>query len=560
MPKVPQVLSPGETSVAAGPRLDPGGFARATTGGLAEAAEGVTRAAKQYEQIYGTLRAEDEKLDAERALGEAQRQFADADIALKQDPSITAEQYPQEVERRLRTIREGVSKSLKYPGSRMLFERGIEGFVTRSTTAAKYEGLERMHASIKATTDLVLREDVNQAVFGGTPELQQQGLDRALSRIANLTERRILSGGEANAKTASVLAQVEEGRIRRDFKNPTMAPEILARLQKGEYVNLGVDGQRQLAVSLIAEQKAADERFKKEREAAEKAVAEEAEKGISDAIGAGNWNVARGFLSSARKFLPATRYEHWQDTIANREGQGAPSNPEVKKALNLLVYSVKADPGEELRAAQAVHGRIDAAYRANQLDDKDYQNLIGHATTRVTKSQDAKLTALGREHAQAEQLVSDLVRVPGGPLSQFMDQQAQNLKTMALEDLTRNSAYIGQGSEAPLAWYTRRKAFYTAQLQTVAAQRMADIERQLRQTGTQVGVTLTSASTIQQARGRFRNEADYYDALRLFKESQDIRRLQSGFKAPPTGQTPTAGTEQPRPSATPAAGANPLGR
>ncbi len=561
MPRVPQVFSPGETGRTPGPRLDPGGFAQATTGGLQQAAGELGRAAKQYEHIYTTLRAEDEKLDAERALGEVQRQFVDLDIQLKQDPDITPEQYPQEVERRLRTLREGVSKTLKYPGSRMLFERGIEGFATQKVTAAKYEGLERMHAAVKATTDLVLREDVNQAVHGATPQLQEEGLNRAMSRIGNLMNRRILSGGEANTKTASVLAQVEEGRLRRDFNNPVLAPGIVAGLTKGKYPNLGVEGQRQLAHALVQEQKAAEAAFKKEREEAEKVVAEEAEKGITDSIAAGNWNVARGFLTSARKFLPATRYEHWQDTIANREGKGKPSEPVVFKALNLDVNSVKSDAGADLRAAQSVHGKIEAAYRANQLDDKDYTSLIGKANTRIAQSQNTGVTELGREHAQAEQLIKEALRVPAGEFSMFLSGQAQNLTNMALEDLTRNSAYLKQGNEPPLKWYTRQKLFYQSQLDTVASQRLSDIERQLRSTGARLGVPITDAATLAQSKTSFRNEADYYDAVRLFKESQEIRRLQQSFKpaaGPKPATTPTAGAPS---QATPAAaGVNPLGR
>lgn len=548
MPRVPQVFSSGDTGFTGGARLDPEGFANLATSGIRTAAGEIDQAAKQYNQIYTTLRTEAEKLEAEKALGEAQRQFADADVALKTDPTITAETYPQEVARQLKTIREGVGKSLQYPGARMMFERGVEQFTTQQTIKAKYEGVEMLNAQVRASTDLVIRDDVNQAVFGPTPEVQDAALNRALGRISGLTSRRIYSGAESATKTAMVLAQVEEGRIRRDVKNPLLAPEIIANLQKGTvYTALGVEGQRTLAASLIQEAKAAEDAFTKQRKEAEQAVADEAEKGIQDSITAGNWSVARGFLTSARKFLPATRYEHWATTIANREGQGAPSNPEVYKPLNVAAHSIKGDPGAELAAATAVRDRIEAAYRDNQLDDKDYTSLIGKANTRITRSQDQKLTAVGREHAQAEQMVNELIRVPEGPLSQFMSAQAQNLKSMALEDLTRNSAYIGQGNEPPLAWYARRKAFYTAQIQQVATQRIGDITRQLTSVGAQIGVPITDAASLVRARASFRNEADYYDAVRLAREAQQILEYQRSFKpGTPTPGTPTAqGTAPP---------------
>jgi hypothetical protein len=565
VPKVPQVFSSGDSGgTPGGARLNPEGFANLATGGLRAGAHEINKAAQDYQQIYTTLRTEAEKLEAEQALGEAQRQFADADVALKSDPNMTAEQYPQEVARQIKTIREGVGKSLQYRGARMMFERGVEHFATQQTIKAKYEGVEMLNGQVRATTDLVLRDDVNQAVNGPTKEIQDEALNRAMGRIAGLTNRRIYSGSESATKTATVLSQVEQGRIRRDAANPVLAPAIVANLRKGNvYTALSPEAQHDLANNIESEARTTEERFKKERKDAETAVAEEAEKGIQDSVSAGNWNAARGFLTSARKFLPATRYEHWATTIATREGQGAPSVPEVKKALLRDVYSIKADPSEELRSATSVRDRIDLAYRDNQLDDKDYATLQGHANTRITKSQDQKLTALGREHAQAEQMISEALRV-NGPAAAILDTQAQALKTMALEDLTRNSSYIGQGSESPLAWYARRRVFYQSQLSTVANQRLANIDTELRSRGAAVNVPLTDAQALIRARPSFRNEADYYDAVRLFKEATSLREEMARLKGAPTTPASTGGGGQgnPNPAAakpTPAGG-NTLGR
>jgi hypothetical protein len=269
MPRVPQVFSPGQTGVTPGARLDPGAFAQATTGGLQAAAGEFGKATRQYQDIYATLRTENEKLEAERALGEVQRQFVDADIQLKQDPHVTPEQYPQEVERRLRTIREGVGKSLQYPGSRVMFERGVGRFFDEKVTAAKYEGLERMHAQVKATTSILVREDVREAVFGASPEAQEQAMRRGLDRVATLAGQRILSGGEANAMTAGILADVEEGRLRRDARNPELREGVIDGLLNGTYSQL--DPVKQLAIADTLLRDAEAEQTKRDKAAAEAA-------------------------------------------------------------------------------------------------------------------------------------------------------------------------------------------------------------------------------------------------------------------------------------------------
>src|SRR5262245_29154612 len=249
MPQVPQVLATGETGTAPGAQLSPGGFAQLATGGLQTAAQALGEASRDYTRIYQTLRAEDEKLDAERAMGEAQRQVAQATIDIQKDPTITAEQYPQAVDRSLRTIREGVSGTLKYPGSRLLFERAMEHYNTQQSIKAKYDGLERMHSQVKATTDLALREDTNAAVYSATPELREQALARGLGRIEGLRQQRILSGEEASARNMRMLTDVEQGNIRREFKNPAQAPLVIANLREGKYTYLSPEAQHDLANS-----------------------------------------------------------------------------------------------------------------------------------------------------------------------------------------------------------------------------------------------------------------------------------------------------------------------
>jgi hypothetical protein len=559
MPRAPQILSTGEVGTASAPRLSPEGFANISTLGVRTGAKELGQAAQQYEQIYTTLRAEDEKLDAERALGEAQRQFAERDIELKQDPNLDADQYPQAVDKSLRQIREGVGKTLKYPGSRVMFERSMEHFNTTQAVKARYEGLERMHAQVRAGSDLALREDERAAVLSLTPELQEAAVQRGLTRIQNLVSTRVYSGAEGAAKTGGFLANIEEGRIHRDARDPAKLPGIMRDLIDGKVPNLPLEKQNQLAQHFVTQMRQEDERTKKARKEAEQEAADAFGKEIQDSMDAGNFQTARATLQIARRFLSGEKYEHWANTITHREGQGVPSNPEVRKAIDRELYTVAGDAASELQAAQRVLAKIDDAYSRNLLDDKDHTRQASHAQSRITRAQDQRLAAVGREHNQAEQLLKEWTRVPAGLGSMFLSDQAQTLLTAGLEDLTRNSSYMGQGDEPPLAWAARRKTFYVAQLDTIANQRKQDITRALRAHQT--------PQALQAARSSFSTEADYYDAVRMMKERSEIERWQRELKGgAPTAPTTTAAPTPPTAPATPTSARgvpsapNPLGR
>lgn len=561
MPQAPQVFASGDVGgVPQAPRLSPEGFANLATSGLRTGARELGQAAQQYEHVYNTLRTEDEKLDAERALGEAQRQFAEKDIQLKNDPSLEADQYPQAVDKSLRDIREGVGKTLKYPGSRVMFERGMEHFNTSQSVKAKYEGLERLHAQVRASTDLAMREDERAAVLsvGGTPEataaLQEAAVNRGLGRIQNLVNTRILSGAEGAAKTQAFLANVEEGRLQRDARDPKLLPGIMTDLLDGKFAHIPLERQRVLAEHFVTKMRQEDEAAKKARIEAEKEADKEFSKEIQDALDAGKFATARATLQISRRFLSGERYEHWANTITAREEKGTPSNPEVRKALDREAYTVAGDSVSELRAATTVMAKIDDAVSRGQLDNKDHVRLATHVQSRIARSQDQNLASLGREHNDVEQNLTQLLRVPAGIGSMFLSDQAQSLLTAAKEDLSRNSSYLGRGNELPSAWFTRRKAFYLSQLDTLSAQRQTDITRAL-------GAYQTPQELLA-ARGNFPNQADYYDLVRMMKERAEIQAWQQRFKNPTPG--PTAGQPGPAAPTTPTApvkpAGNPLGR
>src|SRR5262245_4531030 len=281
---------------------------------------------------------------------------------------------------------------------------------------------------------------------------------------------------------------------------------------------------------------------------------------MTDLLGMGQFEAARAVLKTSRKFLPAGQYEHWAQTITTREEKGAPSDPAVKKALGLEVFSIQGDPGSELRAATAARDKIQTYYRTGQLDDRDYQNLIGHANSRITRSQDQGLAGLAREHAQAEQMMTTALAV-SGPAAVILDAQAQDLKRAALEDLSRNSAYLGQGNEPPLRWYERRKAFYMSQLDSVASQAVASIERRLDH---------KTVQALMANRAQYRQEAYCYDQLRLLRDRDSLTQNMATFRsrAPgaggggggPAPSAPTVPTTTAQPARAVPPEPNPLGR
>jgi hypothetical protein len=168
-----------------------------------------------------------------------------------------------------------VGKAIQSAEGRMIFQRASEKFVTKKSIEGKYEGVALADAQVKAGTDILLRADENQAVFGATPELQEQAITRGLARIQNLTSRRILSGTEANARVNTFLTHVREGQLKRAAGNPELRGQVIDDLVNGRETTLSPTRQLELADSMMREQEAIqtklDAKLAAEAEAARKA-------------------------------------------------------------------------------------------------------------------------------------------------------------------------------------------------------------------------------------------------------------------------------------------------
>ena len=176
-----------------------------------------------------------------------------------------------------------------------------------------------------------------------------------------------------------------------------------------------------------------------------------------------------------------------------------------------------------------------------------------HLETRINRIKDGD-PMLARQHAQVEQNLKEQLRVEGA-LSPRINEQAQSILVLAMEDLSRNSAYLGRGEENPFDWETRRKAYYIARVGQVANRRLRDLDDQMRDgngvayaTGT--GNAKADAQALEAKRSTFKSPAEFLDQKRILMESYKIRQeitiLQG--RAQPTIETPPpSGTAAPKP-------------
>lgn len=550
MPKVPQILSTGESGgLPQGARLSPGGFAELSTSGIRTGAKELNDAQRQYEHAYTTLRAENEKLDAEQALGEAQRQFADAQIGIQNDPNITPEQYPQEVSRQLKTIREGVGKTLRYPASRQLFERGMMHFETQKTVEAKYEGLKMMHADVKSTTDLLLREDANQAVFGPTPEAQEAGLRRGLDRIQNLGRTRVLSGDEMNARTNAFMKHVETGKIMADARNPELRPILIQRLVSGNfYTTMDPDTQLTMAKQI---QDQSDHEAKQLQEAQDKWFKDRQKEQVSDLFA----QASRGELS------PVVLEQKRKDWRLSREDVAAIQTEMTKPAVEGPSDTAtldRVDADVHSATPTMTEATLNALRRQNLLNRKDYLNAKDKLVSRTEANRKEGQSLQMQRHNQAEQEGRAAFEIPA--MYDRLEGNKGKVWSAFLRELdARSNAFKGQ--EDPLAVAKEIIPRYRQQLGDEARMEATQIEGLLvYKTLPELKAALASGAINQgqyvaqeqllidlnEARAiQDRNDANAQKAQaerdkKKAEQSQSIfRRLLPTFGAPPANATTT---------------------
>jgi len=546
MPKLlrlpPQTGIPGSLPYA---QASPATFA-APFGALedtsAQIAETGFRILDQKAKIDGELRKADAALEVDTAVGTLKTQFAEEQARLTSQ-GIHPDAYAPTMHMALEKLGRSLMGTMRYPEAQATFQRRLLQFRAEEGVKAIHKGWELKHNAIKFGEDIQQRE--NESAYIDTPSSEN------LDTLFELPTRGMgiyRTEAESRAMFAGSMTRVQRGLIDKEWQtnNPSLQQTIVTKLRKGAYPWLLRGEQTALADTLEERSRAEKKRRDEELKDARKAQADESEKAIEDALLSRNFDAAHGTLAQVRDYLTPERYAHWKDAIVKRESGEGTSDPATNKRLRLAVVEVQDDPQREAAHARAVLADAQEQYRVGRLNDKDYDHVAGAARTRITSAGDKGLSQLGRQHAQAEQLLSEALRVTG-PAAPILNTAAQDILQLGLEDLTRNSAYLGKGNENPLDWADRKVHTYRARLQTVATQRIKSLEQDLRR--------YPDRETLKARRADFRTEADFLDAVRKLRDLELLRQEMSEVGKP---SMPAGGGTRPTP--TPAPGGATLGR
>lgn len=543
------------------PRLDPQEFAYSSTFGLRATARALGEVS---DELHAAARAErtakDElaKLELDRARLEMRRQYAEGVDQLKNDPTVSTEDYVQRVNQLGDKVTEGVSKTLRDP------QRTFDKFQLLSQQErigqeieARAYNRERLIQNVVAETALAGQRDRHQAVFGATPELQDEAIARFNTRVTNLVDRKFISGGAGGQKKAEFMKDVTLGRTEKEFGEGTAANKnyIIGALRAGQMEHVEPADQLKLANQLEHREEVAASRLRDEREAERKARAEEADKTLTDLTAAGKLTEAKGALAAARRDMTDERYYSWHERL--KKGVVQITDPEVKREMIGLVYNAQNNPYE-------VDKRLRAYWAAGNVSEDDMKPWAAHLESRINRMQtrgiaeqtrrdaatDRELNRIHREKGDVEQQIRAITTVVG-PGAQSLNKTAQDTYNWALEDLHGNMPGYG-GNERPMQWLNRNRAQLYGRLRGPANSRLDAIDKDYDfksvpgTTGRTLDSVKTAVRTLEANKSRMRADR-YDDQLRSLKEKASIlEHLERWNPAPdPLTGSPPASKQQP---------------
>lgn len=423
-PRIPRLLPEAAgVTLPPQPSLDPQGLAELSTRGTRAIARSLGQVAETVEHIdrvRGALKDQAAGLEAEQALGRYDREAADRLFALRADPTITPEEYPQRVEQELRTARDRVGKTIRMSEAIPRFELGAERKFNTDLTKAKYDALERRLALNKTGMFFLNREDENTMVFG-TPEQRKEAAANIVNRLNDGLNSRSLTPDEydremqktsTNVALGDVLHAVqtavqqqqradasEQGILSRQQGEAT-EDAIIAKLETGGFPVLAPDAQVKLAETLSNRREARKREQVRIQEKNDAKIAKDLEAEREVVTDGFRERAARGDLS----------HEELNQAVQDRKIK-ADDAPAIRKAI----YDFQGDATKAAAAASAAGGKTDdAVYNRIELDILSRSRAVSRQEIRKLQEQ-GKLAASGpRSAATLLKMVEDAAVVDGG--------------------------------------------------------------------------------------------------------------------------------------------------
>lgn len=422
--RIPQIVSQQGLAAQPGPMLDPSGAASIATAparALAQASETIGKALNDYNRVNGKLTEQDMKLDQEAKLSELKDLLAQEDITLRQEgvePDTLAATFQQRATQRAQEL----SGQLRYAASVKEFQVDAGKLITVETIKQRYRGLAVKEARIGVTAGVQNQEDVNDAIFGDTPEARATALERIKERVGGLIDTQVWSQEKATSETQQMLAQIEMGRARVAAHDPEQRPFVIEQALNGKLRHTSAGAQLDLADSLMRQQEAAQNRrdVKLAKEADEARAAE-------------------------------------VDELDGRADRGELTDAELR--LKITERVVRGDDARRLstkvRAAGTFGGRTnDEIYNRLELDLRE--NPYSRSAKEIRRIQEeGNLAATGpRSAATLLDLVPEDAKDPSGKVASEKDITQRPLFKQGLTELNDSL----RGGVGPLESLTREAA------------------------------------------------------------------------------------------------------
>jgi hypothetical protein len=517
-PRIPRIQPEAAgVSLPPQPSLSPTGLAELSTRGSRAVAEQLGVVAKHAEYAYAdeqriqkVVQAQRTQLETEQALGLYDRAAADVVFGLKSDPNVQPEDYAQRVEADLRKVKDSVAKQIKNSAVLPRFEVGAERKITADTTKAKYDGYERRVALNKVGVGFLNRDDENRAVFGLTRADQDAAVGRIVQRLDDQLRSRSMTPGEHEAALTRSLTNIEEGRIRRDWRsgNPETRQQVLDRLTTGGYPMLAPDAQLTMAKTLHDE----DERERKNRLAEN----EKTYKDAKDAALSGLYNEADKKTLTEGQYQAAVK--EWQLTPAEqsklRDAMTAPEKEPPSDAATLDAL----EPRVHSMSPNVTERELNQLREAGKLNRKDHVRLLDTLDSRRKWHLSHGETVLGRRHNQAEQDLRAALGIPS--IGETLDQNAKKAYALAIQELSKRSSYL-DGREDPLKIaHDDLIPRFTRMLGAEAKVTEAQVRNALKYPD-------EAALNAARDRGEVKSGADYDNQRRLLMQIEELQKKQA---------------------------------
>lgn len=419
---------------------------------VAQAAGQIAQASTSFVNAFTkanqTLTNEDMKLDIDDKVGQVKQAYGAEELRL-QEQGIHPDQYPELMDKAMRRATDDATNALKYPESRGAFQLKMRPFQTEQWLKARKDALGIKYAQIGTMAEVQQQEDVNAVVFGPTPEVRQQAMDRAVGRISDLVSSGVWGGPKGSAQYEKLLAQVQEGQVLKAMDNPATRIDMLQKLDRGELTALSPQRQLELRNQQMDKLEA---QLKRRDDLLEKTFNEGREMALSQVT-----TEALNGTMTLERFDIYSNHWRFKDTDIIRIRDIMARDPKSKEGSSTpdiydraLVGTHTARPTVTQQQLNQWHDEFRRTNGARGLNTPDWKTMTEQLRSTSEGLRREGESDLSRTHSQAEQRLRAAIGIPD-IIPAGMDAKVQRLWDQALTELTNRSNAPGmRGRENPL--------------------------------------------------------------------------------------------------------------